>query len=648
MRKQKKEVKPQKGPKAGIIIFICFVVAMLVVIAQFNVFTPEEEAPQKKEEQQSAQESKFDSRKNIYDRNFMELAVSFQRSSIYARPLELEAPDADATLVAEALGLEARKVRTALKGERSFVWLAREVANERASEIEDLNLKGVYRLDQLFRFYPEHQVGAHVVGFLKDGQGLAGVESFYDHILRGEGVYDSRLAGAGISKAIVTEKEGGDLILTLDVKMQAQLERELARLLKVTAGKAAMAAVMIPESGEILALASQPAFDPNRYWEYDTVERRNRVIEDTVSLGGLSRLFARAAALEAGAGRASSPQSKPPPGGSWTWVQDGVYASPEAFLLGSQAVEAKVVSGFAEKIGLESQGEMDLPEAAFSLRDPELVISRQTLEGEERLVASEDESGEIGIAASPMALLASFSRLINGGKQMTPHVLKGIWYKGKVWQIPASFSERYGMDSAANREMATELKGIAGRGNASLYFESLEVKKELPRKAGKDGQPEVEAERKVIGDVLLLGAAPAAQPEIALVLSVEGAVVNIDKDSKARAVAQKIMRSARKLAKQKALPPNAAQLAAREEDYYKQWQKLQTKAKMQPVLAEGPQGMTMPDVRGYSLRRALQVLQQYGLRMQITGSGQVVSQYPLAGTSLRGVEQCVLELKVMQ
>jgi len=86
----------------------------------------------------------------------------------------------------------------------------------------------------------------------------------------------------------------------------------------------------------------------------------------------------------------------------------------------------------------------------------------------------------------------------------------------------------------------------------------------------------------------------------------------------------------------------------REIGYYKKMESIQAQSALPAGLAQGPQGLVMPDVRGLSGRKAMQVLQPYGVRLQIVGSGQVASQYPLAGSALRGVEQCVLRLKTMQ
>ncbi len=604
-------------------------------------------------------------RRNIYDRNFMELAVSFQRSSLYARPLELEEPEKVSREVAKILELDEKNILSALKGERSFAWIGRDLSREKAVKIADLNLKGVYRINQVQRFYPGNQLGAHVIGFLKDEQGLAGVEFYYDSVLRGGGVYDPRLAAAGVSRKIAEGSDSASLILTIDIHLQNILEQKLKALVGSTGAKAGVAVLMVPDTGEIIALASLPDYDPNRFWEFSAEVRRNRAIEDILDLGAMGRLFQAAALLDGKVAQEKSgvvageaaPESESAQRGAWNVVQEGRYISAEGAGFGQTVVGHDDFSAFADRIGLTVKGEVDLPEALFAVKDTNVgpanktaaIPAAPTAESAKGVLPRADKDSVP--TASPLALLSAFCRLINGGQVMTPHVLRAVWQDEQVWDVPV----RQGIGEFAVRPevsagMHSEMKkaAVAGRGN--FVIESL-LQKNLapqnPAQSAKEGG-EKAATGPAVMESILLGMAPLEHPEIAMIVVLEDARIDLQAKSPVRDIAEEMMPQARAALQNKAKPPTARELAVRETGYYKKMEMIQAKSALPAALAQGPQGLVMPDVRGMSGRKAMQVLQPYGVRMQIAGSGQVASQYPLAGTALKGVEQCVLHLKTMQ
>ena len=613
-------------------------------------------------------------RKNIYDRNYMELAVSFRRSSIYARPLELEQPEEVARQVARILGPDEKSILATLRGERSFSWLGRDLSQKKAAEIAELNLKGVYRMDQVHRHYPGGQLGAHVLGFLKDERGLAGVEFSYDGILRGGGVHDPRLVDAGIGSQFAEGGDGASLVLTIDILLQSILEQRLRGLAAATGASSASAVFMAPDSGEIIALANVPSYDPNRYWEFTAEERRNRAVEDVVELGGMAALFHLAAALDrktvpgktAGFPAAREQDEAAPPVAVWNRAEEGSYISAELFDLARVTVDSGVFVGFIDEIGLISRGEIDLPEALFALRDggadqrddlsaaadsgAEMVMAEPP--GPLKTLPGHYEKGG-GPAATAVALLTAFGRLVNGGQVMAPHVLQALWYDGKVWNVPAREGERdFVVRPDVSQSLLAGMKPWA-RGPENIFLlESLRRKDAGPvvpdltavPEGGQDGS----AREPFVGSSILLGMAPAQGPEIAMIVVLEGAAFNTAEDSPVRRLAQELLPLARAaLGKQPSLP-SAKELSVREVAYYRKWEKNIEEIELQPALAQGTDGVVMPDVRGMSLRKAMQALQQHGLKPQIKGSGRVVRQSPPAGAPLQGAGQCVLELQAEQ
>ena len=649
----------------GVLILLAVVFAGVAIKSQFFGSSGEQaQGDGQKEEQVGAVTS--GGRRNIYDRNFMELAVSFQRSSLYARPLELDAPEEVSREVAKILEVDEKNILSALKGERSFAWLGRDLSREKAVKIADLNLKGVYRINQVQRFYPGNQLGAHVVGFLKDEQGLAGVEFYYDSVLRGGGVYDPRLAAAGVSRKIAEGSDSASLILTIDIHLQNILEQKLKALVGSTRAKAGVAVLMVPDTGEILGLASLPDYDPNRFWEFSTEARRNRAVEDVLDLGAMDRLFQTAAVMDnrlaqqksgVSGSEAVPEQETAAQRAAWNVVQDGRYISPEGVGFGQTVVGRDEFNAFADRIGLTVKGEVDLPEALFALKDVNIGPANKTvaiqmenpLESAKAMVPRAEKDS--APTATPLALLSAFCRLFNGGQVMTPHVLRAVWQDEQVWDVPVRQGiGEFVVRPEVNAGMRSEIKKAAGAGKGNFVIESLLQKNLAPQnpvQAAKEGGEKAGIGQSVM-ESILLGMAPLEYPEIAMIVVLEGAQIDPLVKSPVRDLAEEMMPQARTALQNKAKPPTARELAVRETGYYKKMEMIQAKSTLPTALAQGPQGLVMPDVRGLSGRKAMQILQQYGVRLQIIGSGQVASQYPLAGTALRGVEQCVLHLKTMQ
>ena len=124
-------------------------------------------------------------RYKIMDRDYREMAVSFMMSSLYARPLEIVDLQGTAAYLAENLGLDEKELIRDFKAERGFVWLARRLPESSSAAILKKSLPGVYVVKEAQRFYPGGRSGAHVVGFIEEGNGLAGIESVYDDVLGG-------------------------------------------------------------------------------------------------------------------------------------------------------------------------------------------------------------------------------------------------------------------------------------------------------------------------------------------------------------------------------------------------------------------------------------------------------------------------------
>jgi len=240
----------------------------------------------------------------IFDRNQEELAISLESHSVFAHPLGVTTPRGTGRKLARALGLDARRVIKKLRSERRFTWIARRVLPQRAEAVRRLKLKGVGLVAEPRRFYPYTTLASHVLGYAgADARGLEGLELRYDKVLKGQTATATRLRDAlGRTIHLTPEAfahlpEGRHLILTLDKSVQYHTEKILAQTVAAHRAKGGMAVVMIPQTGEVLAMAVAPGFNPNVFNTYRRSRVRNRVITDVFEPGSTFKTFMAAAAL---------------------------------------------------------------------------------------------------------------------------------------------------------------------------------------------------------------------------------------------------------------------------------------------------------------------------------------------------------------
>lgn len=247
-------------------------------------------------------------RGRIYDRHGRPLAINRPAASFFAVPSEIRDPHRAARLLARLFGFSENALVQKLRRPKAFVWIVRKVADEQAKQVRALGIPGIHELSEPVRVYPEGDLAAHVLGFVGvDNQGLDGVELQFDRRIRGNGgwVRVTRDAkGQDVPSASRVYKQavpGEDLTLTLDSVIQHLAERELAKGIEQTRARAGSVLVMDPANGEILALANWPTFNPNQYARFSRADRRNRAVCDLYEPGSTFKIVTAASALESGA-----------------------------------------------------------------------------------------------------------------------------------------------------------------------------------------------------------------------------------------------------------------------------------------------------------------------------------------------------------
>jgi cell division protein FtsI (penicillin-binding protein 3) len=288
-------------------------VALLVVIRAFHVQIASGDRLRDMAEDQHLRHLRISPRRGaIYDRHGAELAVSADVDSVYANPRRLKAMEQDpqtvARQIAKVLDVDMERLAKRLAADRYFVWVERRVTPNEATRIRELDIPGVELTTEARRYYPNRHLAAHLIGFTDiDGRGIEGIELAYEDRLRGsvrrvEAIRDRR--GHVVFADDMEDArtiQGQSVVLTIDKAIQHIAERELALGVRTFEARGGSVVVMDPSTGEILALANYPPFNPNEPSRHPTAHRRNRAVVDRFEPGSTVKPFTMAAALAAGA-----------------------------------------------------------------------------------------------------------------------------------------------------------------------------------------------------------------------------------------------------------------------------------------------------------------------------------------------------------
>jgi cell division protein FtsI/penicillin-binding protein 2 len=241
----------------------------------------------------------------IYDRNMHPLAMSLQVDSTFAIPSELADNKAQAAaLLSGVLNIPRDVLEAKFESGATFVWIARKLPPEKREAVEALNLKGIYFQKENQRFYPKRELAAHVLGFVDvDEKGLGGIEYELDDQIRGKSEKIIVMADARqrwFDGGEAQRERGANVVLTLDEKVQYIAERELGAAIAKTRAIAGTVVVMNPSTGEILALANWPKFNPNAASDAPAEARMNRGVSALYEPGSTFKLITLAAAFDQG------------------------------------------------------------------------------------------------------------------------------------------------------------------------------------------------------------------------------------------------------------------------------------------------------------------------------------------------------------
>jgi len=238
----------------------------------------------------------------IYDRNGQELAMSVLVDSVYAVPLEIPDQATTASILARVLNSDAEEILARMKSQKNFAWVARKIDAETAERIRALNLRGIGFQKEPKRFYPKRELAAQALGYVGlDDEGLAGVEIAFNEELRGNPgtlmiSQDARRRWFGRIER--HPDPGANVVLTIDEKIQYIVEKEIDQAVEDTQAKAATIVVQNPRTGEILALANRPTFNPNLSKKITPAALKNHAVSDVYEPGSVFKTVTYSSVLE--------------------------------------------------------------------------------------------------------------------------------------------------------------------------------------------------------------------------------------------------------------------------------------------------------------------------------------------------------------
>jgi cell division protein FtsI (penicillin-binding protein 3) len=240
----------------------------------------------------------------IYDRNGQPLAMSIQVDSAFAVPSEIADENLAARLLSGVVNKPQEEIEARLESSRAFAWIARKLPPEKADAINKLNLKGIYLQKENQRFYPKRDLAAHVLGFVDvDEKGLIGIERELDSQIRGKSERIVVMADAKqrwFDGGEAQRERGANVVLTLDEKIQYIAERELAAAIAKTHASSGTVIVTNPNTGEVLAMANWPKFNPNKAGDSSSDTWMNRAVSAIYEPGSTFKLITLAAAFDQG------------------------------------------------------------------------------------------------------------------------------------------------------------------------------------------------------------------------------------------------------------------------------------------------------------------------------------------------------------
>nr|WP_255217381.1 penicillin-binding protein [Myxococcus sp. AM010] len=605
-------------------------------------------------------------RGDIFDRRGTPLAQSVEVDSIWVDPSMLPDVKVASRALARALKLDPDELGARLARARRFAWVKRQAKPAEVAAVKALALPGMGFSKEPKRFYPQRELGAHVVGTVgMDGRGLEGLELAFHDELSGQNSSTSSFRDAKGRKLLVQgaldplQRQGAAVTLTLDRHIQYVAEKALSRAVEDAKAVAGMAVVLDPRTGELLAVANHPRFNPNTPESSTRSGMRNRAALDTFEPGSTLKSFVVATALEEkaitadslffcenGAWRVGRHTINDTHSYGWLGprgilqVSSNICMAKIAQALGREKfVKGYQAFGFAERTGLslpgEGRGVLPFPKAEVSLAT---------------------QSFGQGMTATAVQIAAAYGALANDGVLMRPYLVSKVVDPDGVVLLENRPTElRRAVSAKVARQVVGMLESVVVKGGTATRAAMEDY-----RVAGKTGTAQkADPVARGYSDKRIasfIGVVPAESPRAVILVVVDEPKTDVYggtvaapafKEIATAAMAHLAVPPSRTVAPEVAVAavspaPAAAKPGAKASGA--------ARTALADAVTETPEPGTVrvPDLQGAVGREAVVKLLAAALEPQVLGSGRVVSQTPPAGSLVEKGARVTLELAARQ
>jgi cell division protein FtsI (penicillin-binding protein 3) len=598
-------------------------------------------------------------RGDIVDRKGRILATSVDADTVYAVPSEIADADAVVAKLCAALADCTTKERQALTerlGRRgAFSYVRRQISPEERRRIEALNLDGIGFIKESKRFYPNRELAAHLLGWVGiDNKGLSGLEYTYDLQIRGKPgkvLVQTDARRHAYSRAEWPPTAGSTVELTIDEYLQHVAERELAAGVAQNRAAGGSAIIMNPRTGEILAMANEPTFNPNAYRDSAEIERRNRAVQDLYEPGSTFKVVTVSAAIEEKVMPVTTLIDTNPGMiklGSRVVREAshhnyGVLSLRDVIVRSSNVGAIKIgfrvgterLSRYVQRYGFGHPVSPDFPgESPGIVWDP----TKWT----DSALMSVSMGYQVGV--TPLQMAAAVSSVANGGEMMVPRVIRAVYRDNRRYAVPTKMARR-----TVTSETAATLTGIMEGVVADDHGTAKAARIPGFTIAGKTGT----AAKLVNGhyshsdyNASFVGFLPSRDPVVTIIVVIDSPHAGPTTGGAVSAPVFKRIAEAtmRYLGVPAPINPLPAVMVARNDTT--SGAPLASAQPAEPVvslIADSGPG-TLPDLRGQSARDAVRTLVKLGVHARLSGDGVVVTQDPPAGVPIDEGMTCRLAL----
>ncbi len=607
----------------------------------------------------------------ILDRNGQPLAVSSRADTLYVTPAKVEDAPRLAARLAPILGEPAREVLRKLTVTRKFAPVRRRLPPDVARAVRELRDPSLTLVEDSLRLYPNRELAAQLVGFEgAEGKGLAGMEQAWDaHLagVEGRAVVERDALGREVTGAPIVLKPsvaGQGIVLTIDATIQYLAEKEVDVAWRRTRAKSAMAVAMDPRTGEILAMAIRPTYNPNAFGSATDDDRRARAVTDPFEPGSTFKVIMAASALEEGVihptdriygenGAITVANATIHDWKRYGWLtftevlqnSSNVGSIKVGLMLGKERYY-KYITGFGfgapTNLGLpgESRGQLRPPGQWSGLSLATMSIGQE-------------------ISVTAVQMVAAFSAVANGGRLMQPQIIRAV-LDGQGREVrsfePIAVRQVISPDTA--RTLTEMMVNVVRNGtghNAAIPGYDVAGKTGTAQKM----DPATKRYSRAPGVLSFVGFVPADDPRLAMIV-----LLDEPKNEKwgSEAAAPIFSAIGRETLRYLNVAPRDVSPVpiVRGEIASAAPEKPRPAAAAVPALdaSAAPAGVladsddappatvaaVMPGLAGLSLRQAMDALAPHGVRLEITGRGVVASQQPAPGAPLPAGTVCRLHL----